>query len=108
MLTVTVVFAWSIADVSAQDDESSKNEDSAVLESRIDFGNAYIMGQSITSGSVYLLHRKKSDIDSMLKIRTDYRKEIMEEHYLEDTGIVEENEEKKSDANRKGTASSIR
>lgn len=49
------------------------------LEKRIDFGNSYILGQSIKSGAVYLLHRKKSDIKSMLKYREDYREELMEE-----------------------------
>jgi len=48
------------------------------LLNRIDFGNAYIMGQSIKSGAVYLMHRKKSDIKSMLKSREDYRDEILE------------------------------
>ena len=54
------------------------------LLTRIDFGNAYIMGQTIKSGAVYLLQRKKSDIKSMLKYREDYRKEI-----LEDFGVLE-------------------
>lgn len=50
-----------------------------VLLNRIDFGNSYIMGQSIKSGAVYLLQRKKSEINSMLKYRTDYRSEILED-----------------------------
>ncbi len=58
------------------------------LQQRIDFGNAYIMGQSIKSGAVYLLRRKKSDIDSMLKIRTDFRPEIMADYALEDSALV--------------------
>jgi hypothetical protein len=45
---------------------------------RIDFGNTYIIGQSIKSGAVYLLQRKKSEIKSMLKYREDYRQEILE------------------------------
>lgn len=45
---------------------------------RIDFGNTYIIGQSIKSGAVYLLQRKKSEIKSMLKYREDYRDEILE------------------------------
>lgn len=48
------------------------------LQRRIDFGNSYILGQSIKSGAVYLLHRKKSDIKSMLHYREDYRGEILE------------------------------
>lgn len=56
--------------------ESNKKES---LMERMDFGNSYILGQSIKSGSTYLLHRKKSDIKSMLKCREDYRKEILED-----------------------------
>jgi hypothetical protein len=48
----------------------------AGLLSRIDFGNAYVMGQSIKSGAVYLLNRKKSEIPSMLQVRRDFRNEI--------------------------------
>ena len=49
------------------------------LLSRIDFGNAYVMGQTIQSGAVYLLNRKQSEIDSMLNTRTDFRQEIRED-----------------------------
>jgi hypothetical protein len=45
---------------------------------RIDFGNTYIIGQTIKSGAVYLLQRKKSEIKSMLKYREDYRNEILD------------------------------
>jgi hypothetical protein len=45
---------------------------------RIDFGNTYIVGQSIKSGAVYLLQRKKSEIKSMLTYREDYRREILD------------------------------
>ncbi len=58
------------------------------LQQRIDFGNSYIMGQSIKSGAVYLLHRKQSTIKSMLQIRTDYREEIKEDYALEGTELV--------------------
>jgi len=54
-----------------------KDNHSQLLE-RIDFNNAYIMGQSIKSGAVYLLKRKSSNIQSMLEYRKDYRKEILE------------------------------
>lgn len=53
------------------------------LMERIDFGNSYILGQSIKSGAVYLLHRKKSDIKSMLKTREEYREEILEDFKVE-------------------------
>ena len=49
------------------------------LESRIDFGNAYVNGQTIKSGAVYLMHRRKNTIESMLKLRQHYRQEILED-----------------------------
>lgn len=57
------------------------------LLSRIDFGNAYVMGQSIKSGAVYLLNRKKSDIRSMLEERKDFRKEIREDAEVVDRSV---------------------
>jgi hypothetical protein len=52
---------------------------------RIDFGNTYIIGQTIKSGAVYLLQRKKSEIKSMLKYREDYRKEILDGFSIDTT-----------------------
>ena len=46
---------------------------------RIDFEDSRVQGQSIKAGAVYLTNRKKNEIDSMLKQRTDYRKEILNE-----------------------------
>ena len=66
-------------DTSDMSDKSDNTPDKESLMERIDFGNSYILGQSIKSGAVYLLHRKQSNIKSMLKIRDDYRKEILEE-----------------------------
>ena len=57
------------------------------LQQRIDFGNSYIMGQSIKSGAVYLLHRKQSDIKSMLQYRENYRHEILENFNVQDLKI---------------------
>ncbi len=57
--------------------------DKTELLERIDFGNAFIMGQTIKSGAVYLLKRKKSDIKSMLKNREDFREEILEDFSVE-------------------------
>ena len=84
---LTFLFLFLIhasADDVQQKDNGKKNE----LQQRIDFGNAYIMGQSIKSGAVYLLHRKKSDVDSMLKVRKDYREEIIEDFELEGTKMI--------------------
>ncbi|MFV1951402.1 MAG: hypothetical protein ACC630_05535 [Nitrospinota bacterium] len=60
------------------------------LLNRIDFGNAYIMGQTIKSGAVYLLHRKKNKINSMLKYRENYREEILEDFSIQDMKIKNE------------------
>jgi hypothetical protein len=59
----------------SQKGSSAKGGDN--LQRRIDFGNSYILGQSIKSGAVYLLHRKKSEIKSMLHYREHYRDEIL-------------------------------
>ncbi len=64
--------------------EEEKTEKKEALMERIDFGNSYILGQSIKSGATYLLHRKKSDIKSMLKTREDYRNEILEDFKVND------------------------
>lgn len=61
-------------------DKKSENKESSELLTRIDFGNSYITGQTLKSGAVYLLQRKKSDVKTMLKYREDYRKEILEAH----------------------------
>ena len=63
--------------------EKPENKNDSLME-RIDFGNSYILGQSIKSGAVYLLHRKKSDIKSMLETRENYRKEILEDFKVND------------------------
>ncbi len=68
--------------------ESEKDKTSA-LEHRIDFGSAYILGQSIKSGAVYLLHRKQSEIKGILQVRQNFRKEIMEDFNLEASAIVD-------------------
>jgi len=52
---------------------------------RIDFGNAYIRGQTIQSGAVYLLQRKKSDVESLLKPRESYREEILQGFHITET-----------------------
>ncbi len=64
--------------------QNDKKTGSVGLQQRIDFGNAYIMGQSIKSGAVYLLHRKQSDIKSMLQYREDYRQEILEDFVIQE------------------------
>lgn len=62
------------------EDKKAEPKESGELMTRIDFGNSYITGQTLKSGAVYLLQRKKSEVKSMLKYREDYRKEILEAH----------------------------
>jgi len=64
------------------------------LSDRIDFGNSYVMGQTIKSGAVYLTHRKKSNIQSMLKMRENYRAEILEDFRLGEPVTVDEEKAK--------------
>ena len=73
-------FAWA---------DGSEKAPPSGLENRIDFGNAYILGQSIKSGAVYLMQRKQTEIQSMLKVREDYRKEILEAFPLYDPKSVD-------------------
>lgn len=91
---VWMILAWVVAAVAVPgtliaDDKAGNNLDGKTgsLQQRIDFSNAHIMGQSIKSGAVYLMHRKKSDIDSMLKVRQDYRAEIKEEYRIANTAL---------------------
>ncbi len=70
------------------------------LQQRIDFGNAQILGQSIKSGAVYLMHRKKSDIKNMLEVRQHYRDEIKEDFDLDKTAITQSAAEPKKDAKK--------
>ena len=64
--------------------KTAKENKPGGLLSRIDFGNSYIMGQTIKSGAVYLMQRKKSEIKSMLEYRTTYRKEILENFVVQE------------------------
>ena len=74
---------------SEQDDGKAASEQKG-LQQRIDFGSSYILGQSIKSGAVYLMHRKKSDIEGMLDMREHYRNEILEDYALESTALAPE------------------
>ncbi len=92
LLVLTLIFLLIPQGVAAQD-EAPSAPDHKGLQQRIDFGNAQILGQSIKSGAVYLMHRKKSDIKNMLEVRENYRKEIIEDYGLEKTAIAEHAEE---------------
>ncbi len=43
----------------------------------MEFDERLIMGQSLKSGALYLFERKDSEIQTMLKIRRDYREELL-------------------------------
>ena len=45
--------------------------------SRLEFDERLIMGQSLKSGAIYLFDRKDSQIQSMVKIRKDFREELL-------------------------------
>ncbi len=84
---------WAASDAeknqgNTQPDVSATARDASESRlNRIDFGNTYIIGQTIKSGAVYLLQRKKSEIKSMLTYRQDYRKEILEGFSVEPVGV---------------------
>jgi len=85
MIILFIVLLLS-GEVYSSDTPGDKADQEPTLLNRIDFGNAYIMGQSIKSGAVYLLQRKKSEIKSMLNYRDDYRVEILEDFEIQDPG----------------------
>ena len=80
---------------SEQEDGKAASEQKG-LQQRIDFGSSYILGQSIKSGAVYLMHRKKSDIKGMLDVREHYRNEILEDYALENTALAPETEKQQN------------
>ena len=85
VLTVMLLVSWAegvVHEVRSHGAQDLQGDNTELLE-RIDFGNAFIMGQTIKSGAVYLLKRKKSEIKSMLKSREDFREEIMEDFPVE-------------------------
>lgn len=89
LLILAVFLLTAPLAVTAQDAEQKHQpQKQKGLQQRIDFGSSYILGQSIKSGAVYLMHRKHSDIKGMLEVRQDYRKEIMEDYNLEKTAIT--------------------
>jgi hypothetical protein len=92
LMTVIVFLLLHPLPASSQGDDPPVKQ-TKTLHKRIDFSTAHILGQSIKSGAVYLMHRKKSDIKNMLQVRDNYRAEIMEDYGLEDTAIAPRNTE---------------
>lgn len=81
VLTVLIASALNSRPGFAEKSKKPKSGSDQLL-TRIDFGNSYISGQTLKSGAVYLLQRKKSETKTMLKYREKYRKEILEAHEL--------------------------
>jgi hypothetical protein len=92
ILITAIAFLLLPLSASAQGDDPPAKQ-TKTLHKRIDFSTAHILGQSIKSGAVYLMHRKKSDIKNMLQVRENYRGEIIEDYGLEDTAIAPRNTE---------------
>ena len=92
LFTATALFLLVAAQASAEDtaDGAVQGPGGTGLQQRIDFSSAQILGQSIKDGAVYLMHRKQSEISSMLKVRQDYRKEIMEDFSIEGSALIVE------------------
>jgi hypothetical protein len=86
----------------SEQNEEKETSERKGLQQRIDFGSSYILGQSIKSGAVYLMHRKKSDIKGMLNVREHYRDEILEDYALENTALAPETmkQKKREETNR--------
>ncbi len=95
-LIFSLFLIFSVAGTGMAASSKGANQKKDGLLNRIDFGNSYIMGQSIKSGAVYLLQRKKSEIKSMLEYRTDYRKEILEEFSIKDLENTDNDRKNKS------------
>jgi hypothetical protein len=85
---LVALLSVSLAPAAAADGAQKASGTQTRLQQRIDFGNAQILGQSIKSGAVYLMHRKKSDIPTMIGVRHDYRIEIKEDFDLGETAIT--------------------
>jgi hypothetical protein len=86
--TLCAVLLFSATIQASEQDEGEKASEQKGLQQRIDFGSSYILGQSIKSGAVYLMHRKKSEIKGMLDVREHYRNEILEDYALENTALA--------------------
>ena len=84
MLVAQVITCPPAGSLENPKEANTVGAEDALME-HIDFGNSYIRGQTIQSGAVYLLQRKKSDIESLLKPRESYREEILKDFYIRET-----------------------
>jgi hypothetical protein len=102
LVTLCAVLLFFAPCLASGEDEGKKASEQKGLQQRIDFNSSYILGQSIKSGAVYLMHRKKSDIKGMLEVREHYRNEILEDYALENTALAPETEKQQTNepANR--------
>ena len=70
------------APASAEEAASSADDGGASVPTlkrarHMEFDERLIMGQSLKSGALYLFERKDSEIQTMLKVRRDYRQELL-------------------------------
>jgi len=75
-LGIAVVLLMGLLPIAGQAEEK-KGDGSLQRTERMEFDERLIMGQSLKSGAVYLFERKDSEIQSMLKIRKDFRKKLL-------------------------------
>lgn len=80
LTAVLLVFTTAARTQDAKPAKPKDNTPSQELLTRIDFGNTYVTGQTLKSGAIYLLQRKRNEVKSMLTYRENYRKEILESH----------------------------
>ena len=98
--TLCGILFFSAPYQASEQDKGKEASEQKGLQQRIDFGSSYILGQSIKSGAVYLMHRKKSEIKGMIEVREHYRNEILEDYALENTALAPET---KKEQNREET-----
>jgi len=98
--TLCGILFFSAPYQASDQDKGKEASEQKGLQQRIDFGSSYILGQSIKSGAVYLMHRKKSEIKGMIEVREHYRNEILEDYALENTALAPET---KKEQNREET-----
>ncbi|NRB41939.1 MAG: hypothetical protein HRU20_26270 [Pseudomonadales bacterium] len=64
-------------------------------ERRIEFGDAYIKGQSLKANAAYLLNRRKAQTASLIRIRKNYRAEILQDMEFINTAEKNQLEQRK-------------
>ena len=68
--------AWA-EEAASSADEGGTSVRTLKRARHMEFDERLIMGQSLKSGALYLFERKDSEIQTMLRIRRDYREELL-------------------------------